>query len=273
MKGRMLREGIWTDKALARLDAYYQDQVPRWILLSDDRGRFNADPDVIKGRAYPKRKEDANKILEIRQALYDIGMLFIWRVGDNEYGYWVGWWKNQWLGRTQYDDEGNQVKFRSSIPEPPADELAQYMAEHNKIQDNLEQVRTKQPREDKETITEEEQKVWDTWQAGKTTKHHKKMTPEDLQAIRNTVKNGHSLETQVKAIIGYDTTTDPFWVEFKQGTGAWGLSEFLRIKGCKWVEAFSKEMEETKVLAPPPVLVRPKTVAELKDLIEKEKNE
>ena len=95
-----------------------------------------------------------------------------------------------------------------------------------------------------EKITEEEQKVWDTWQAGKTTIHHKKMKPEDLQAIRNTVKDGWSVETQITAIKAYDTTTDPFWVEFKKGAGAWGLTEFLRIKDCKWVEAFSKQRNE-----------------------------
>lgn len=141
MPSRILKESILDSPTLARLDDFYQDQFPRLLLLVDDWGCFNADPEAIKGRAYPKRPKVTPKIIEkILRAFYDAGMLFMWMEGDRIYGYWVGWDNHNYCNASAVDEEGKQAKHRRKTPEPPIELVQQYVESH---QNKLEQERTK----------------------------------------------------------------------------------------------------------------------------------
>ncbi len=141
MPNRILKESILDSPTLARLDDFIQDQFPRLLLLVDDWGCFNADPEAVKGRAYPKRKKVTVKTVEtILEAFWNEGMLFRWMEGDRIYGYWVAWDEHNYCNGSQVDEDGKQVKHRRKTPAPPSDQLAQYVKAH---QDRLGQVRTK----------------------------------------------------------------------------------------------------------------------------------
>src|SRR5688572_21398728 len=92
MPNRILKESILDSPTLARLDDFVQDQFPRLLLLVDDWGCFNADPESIKGRAYPKRKKVTPAVIgKILKGFHEGGMLFMWIVEDRTYGFFVGW--------------------------------------------------------------------------------------------------------------------------------------------------------------------------------------
>jgi len=131
MPNRVIKDSIFTSPSLASLTEYYQDQWPRWLLLADDWGCFNADPDVIKGIAYPKRKETTKQIIKIRNAFNQAGMLFVW-IDENlrTWGYFVNWPKHEYIGGTEYNGEGERIRHRRRTPEPPQDLLDKYILEH-----------------------------------------------------------------------------------------------------------------------------------------------
>lgn len=141
MPNRILKESILDSPTLARLEDFYQDQFPRLLLLVDDWGCFNADPEAIKGRAYPKRPKVTVKVIEkILRAFYDAGMLFLWMEGERIYGYLVGWDNHNYCNASAVDDEGKQAKHRRKTPEPPLELVEQYVESHK---NKLEQERTK----------------------------------------------------------------------------------------------------------------------------------
>jgi len=140
MANRVIKDSIWTSPTLSKLVPYYQDQWIRWLLLADDWGCFNADPDIIKGLAYPKRKETSKDILKIRQAFYNNGLLFIWKEEDREWGYFITWDKYQFCNATTLNGEGRYAKHRRKTPEPPETLLSQYITNYS---DKFRQVPTK----------------------------------------------------------------------------------------------------------------------------------
>lgn len=141
MPSRILKESILDSPTLARLDDFDQDQFPRLLLLVDDWGCFNADPDVVKGRAYSKRPKVTPKTIEkLLRSYYDAGMLFMWYEGERLYGYWVGWDTHNYCNASAVEDDGKQSKHRRKTPEPPLELVEQYVATHK---NKLEQDRTK----------------------------------------------------------------------------------------------------------------------------------
>jgi len=116
-----------------------QLHFPRLYLLSDDWGCFNADPEVIKGLAYPKIKIPPKKISEILKELYDGGLLFIWKANHHIWGYWMKWDEHNFSSGSEYNNKGERVKHRRKTPPPPEKELKKYISEHfGTVGDNLE---------------------------------------------------------------------------------------------------------------------------------------
>lgn len=131
MPNRILKESILDSPTLARLDDFIQDQFPRLLLLVDDWGCFNADPESVKGKAYPKRKKVTVRTVEtIIEAFWNEGMLFRWMEGDRIYGYWVSWDEHNYCTGSSVDEDGQRVKFRRKTPAPPQEQLGQYLAAH-----------------------------------------------------------------------------------------------------------------------------------------------
>lgn len=136
MPNRVIKDSIWTSPTLAKLPNYIQDQWTRWLLMADDWGCFNADPQIIKGLIYPKRNESINKIIKIRNDFEEAGLLFVWNNSEREWGFFVSWDNHQFCNASGVDNEGKYTKHRRKTPIPPKDL-------YDKYSDKFQQVPTK----------------------------------------------------------------------------------------------------------------------------------
>lgn len=109
MGNRMIKETIRTDLQINRLTDF---QFRLWTYLLtyvDDYGRGSADPDLVKGFCFPRRKDVTTKSISAGfKELQNEGLVKIYRVGEEMYFYFPTWEKHQRI----------QAK-RSLYPEPP----------------------------------------------------------------------------------------------------------------------------------------------------------
>ena len=110
--------------------------------MADDWGCFNADPDIIKGLAYPKRKETVRQIIKIRDIFYNAGKLFVWTDENGRtWGFFPSWDNHQFCNALGIDEEGKYTKHRRKTPEPPTTLLEQYLSKFDNVrQDSTEFV-------------------------------------------------------------------------------------------------------------------------------------
>jgi len=105
----MIKETIRTDLQINRLTDF---QFRLWTYLLtyvDDYGRGSADPDLVKGFCFPRRKDVTTKSISAGfKELQNEGLVKIYRVGEEMYFYFPTWEKHQRI----------QAK-RSLYPEPP----------------------------------------------------------------------------------------------------------------------------------------------------------
>lgn len=135
MSNRVIKDSIWSSPTLSKMKPVYQLHFPRWLLMSDDWGCFNADPDIIKGLAYPKFPITTEDISEVRKAFNVVGLLFTWVDNDREWGYFPSWDNHHsYCNKTNVDDEGKNQKHRRKTPVPPKKELEKYL---NKFKRNI----------------------------------------------------------------------------------------------------------------------------------------
>ena len=110
MGNRMIKETIRTDLQINRLTDF---QFRLWTYLLtyvDDYGRGSADPDLVKGFCFPRRKDVTAKSISAGfKELQNEGLVKIYRVGEEMYFYFPSWEKHQRI----------QAK-RSLYPEPPS---------------------------------------------------------------------------------------------------------------------------------------------------------
>ena len=135
MPNRVIKDWVWSSPSLAKLEPYYQDQWLRWLLMADDWGCFNADPEVIKGKVYPKRKETVKIVLKIRNIFYNAGKLFVW-TDENErtWGFFASWDRHQFCSACGIDEEGKYTKHRRKTPPPPEKELNEYFDKFRQVE-------------------------------------------------------------------------------------------------------------------------------------------
>lgn len=112
MGNRMIKETIRTDLQINRLTDF---QFRLWTYLLtyvDDYGRGSADPDLVKGFCFPRRKDVTAKSISAGfKELQNEGLVKIYRVDEEVYFYFPSWEKHQRI----------QAK-RSLYPEPPSSE-------------------------------------------------------------------------------------------------------------------------------------------------------
>ena len=120
MANRVIKDTVWKSKSLAKLKPYLQDQWVRCLLMADDWGCFDADSEIIKGLAYPKRKETSKDIKRIIQNFKVIGLLVLWNDEDREWGFCINSDKHQVVRAMQFNNVGERVKHRRKTPRPCA---------------------------------------------------------------------------------------------------------------------------------------------------------
>lgn len=129
MPNRVIKDSICTSPSLAIMSEAAQLHWPRWLLLPDDWGCFNADTDVIKGFLYPKFKViTTKKIDNLKEEYYEAGKIFLWFENEREWGYFTSWNGHQFCNATQQGDDGKQVRHKRKTPEPPKKHLELFIS-------------------------------------------------------------------------------------------------------------------------------------------------
>jgi hypothetical protein len=133
MPNRVIKDSIWTSPTLAVLSEKAQLHWPRWLLMADDWGCFNADPDVIKGLVYPKMKPIKVSTIESLLLEYEnAGLIFVWS-DDRMWGFFLSWSNHHFCDVTHQGEDGKQLRHKRKTPEPPKKELTDYLQEHKRI--------------------------------------------------------------------------------------------------------------------------------------------
>lgn len=95
MASRVIREGLVTSDKVAAMAPAAQDRFPRYWLAADDFGCFLVQPEVIKGRLYPRRPDmTSERVAEDLKEFERVGSLLTWPVGNKIYGWFTGWWES-----------------------------------------------------------------------------------------------------------------------------------------------------------------------------------
>ena len=108
-EGRMLKASIRTSKTVNSLSDFQFRLWAYLITYVDDFGRGSADPELLKGLVFPRRKSVTEKqIQEALSVLANTGMINLYEVDGESYLYFPKWEKHQRM----------RNKF-SAFPAPP----------------------------------------------------------------------------------------------------------------------------------------------------------
>lgn len=108
MGNRMIKESIRTDKQVNELNDFCFRLWTYLLTYVDDYGRGNADPDLLKGFCFARRKDVTTKHIEKGlEELQNIDLIRLYKVEDEIYLYFPSWEKHQRI----------QTK-KSKCPEP-----------------------------------------------------------------------------------------------------------------------------------------------------------
>ena len=108
MGNRMIKESIRTDKQVNELSDFCFRLWTYLLTYVDDYGRGNADPDLLKGFCFARRKDVTTKHIEKGlEELQSVDLIRLYKVEDEIYLYFPTWEKHQRI----------QTK-KSKCPEP-----------------------------------------------------------------------------------------------------------------------------------------------------------
>ena len=109
MPNRVIKESIRTSRGVNALNDF---QFRLWMYLItyvDDYGRGSADPELLKGLVFPRRKGVTEKQIEdALVVLANTGMVILYEVGGEPFFYFSNWSEHQRI-------QAKKAKF----PEPP----------------------------------------------------------------------------------------------------------------------------------------------------------
>lgn len=109
MPNRILKDGIRTSKKINALSDFQFRLWAYLITYVDDYGRGSADPEILKGFVFPRRKRVTES--DIEKALAELagtGCILLYKVDGESYFYFPNWGEHQRI----------QAK-KSRFPEPP----------------------------------------------------------------------------------------------------------------------------------------------------------
>ena len=114
MPNRIIKESIRTSKSINALSDF---EFRLWLYLItyvDDHGRGSADPELLKGLVFPRRKSITEKQIQTAlDTLANTGMVILYEVDDEPYFYFPKWDKHQRI-------QNKHSKF----PDPPQNTMS-----------------------------------------------------------------------------------------------------------------------------------------------------
>jgi hypothetical protein len=135
MPKRLLDDSFLTSPSLARCSARAQDAFPRFILLADDFGCFEASPRVLVGKGWPYRDDVSERELwGWLEEYVEAGMAVLWTEKERRWCYLTGWdGPHGQRKRAEYDPAapvGTPGRHGSKrrTPVPPPDLVAAVVA-------------------------------------------------------------------------------------------------------------------------------------------------
>lgn len=125
MANHVILDRLWDSDKLAACSVKAQLHYPRIYLLCDDWACFEIDVVSIRKTVYKKMQGVKEPdIYGWLKEYMEHGLLFVWAIGHNEYGYWTG------------PEEGRlpspSRRHKRKTPEPPIEELSAYLQKHEK---------------------------------------------------------------------------------------------------------------------------------------------
>lgn len=95
MPNRIIKENIRTSKDVNNLSDFMFRLWAYLITYVDDFGRGSADPELLKGIVFPRRKVSESQIQNAMNELQQRGMIVIYSVNGEPYFYFPTWDKHQ----------------------------------------------------------------------------------------------------------------------------------------------------------------------------------
>jgi hypothetical protein len=132
MPKRLIDDSLLTSPSLAKCSPRAQDAFPRFILLADDFGCFEAFPRVLRAKGWPYREDvSEGDVWTFLEEYVAAGMACVWTEGERRWGYLTGWHgPHGQKKRVEYDPTsvtGSKGSKRRTPP-PPADLVAAVVA-------------------------------------------------------------------------------------------------------------------------------------------------
>lgn len=220
-EGRMLKKLVSTSRKLAALKTDSARLLWTWILPhADIKGRFSAEPSVIKGYIVPRLK--SMTVAKIEKYLLDMAandMILLYNVSSDNYLEIVKFAEFQTLR------EGRESE--SIIPPPDSPGATPGVPPDNSGL-SKDKLREDKLREDKRITVRPVEEVFNHWnkKTGKPWKRHRKLMPDLKQAITATLKE-FSVSLVCEAIDNYHTvlTGEKYYWSY-----GWTLGGFLTTK-------------------------------------------
>ncbi|MBA7672728.1 hypothetical protein ES703_80915 [subsurface metagenome] len=124
MGNKLIREKILTSPSLARC-SWVANLAWPWILFcGDDWGCFEAVPDTVRSRAFPKRKDITDEMVASWLDEYEReGQLFRWHEGERVFGYFIT--------NSKHNAEYRSKWHKRKTNLPPETELRKYLQDHS----------------------------------------------------------------------------------------------------------------------------------------------
>lgn len=131
MPNRVIKNGIWHSKKLAKCSIEAQLHYPRLYLLIDDWGCFEIDLDVIKGTVYPKIEITCKKIGSLMDEYEKNSLLFTWKENSSKFGYFIGKEEGRLPSPTR--------RHKRKTPPTPEKPLKKYIESYEKATECLQE--------------------------------------------------------------------------------------------------------------------------------------
>jgi hypothetical protein len=160
MPKRLIDDSLLTSPSLAKCSPRAQDAFPRFILMADDFGCFEAFPRVLVAKGWPYRSDVAEAdVWSFLEEYVAAGMACLWTEKERRWCFLTGWFGSHGQKkRAEYDPNApagtpGRHGSKRKTPVPPADLVAAVVAGERRVHDG------KPPGVDRETTGNEESEI------------------------------------------------------------------------------------------------------------------